>query len=263
MIDMHSHILPGLDDGAPDWEQSLAMAKMAVEDGITSMVCTPHWVLGKYENGRTAILEKVAEFKERLAAAEIPLAVYPGSELRLDMSIPDRLRTGEIIGLNDRSGYVLLELPEENLPDSLEDFFWNLQIAGLRPIISHVERNPVLRARPRRLFNWVEAGILTQITAASILEQFSMEIMEFSHTLIRHRLVHMLVTDTHGLRMRIPRLSEARAVVEGLAGPAFAELLVSGTPQRIIRGESVPVIDPLPLEAPGKKKARFWSLFSR
>ncbi|MDP3097816.1 MAG: CpsB/CapC family capsule biosynthesis tyrosine phosphatase [Syntrophales bacterium] len=257
MIDMHSHILPGLDDGAADWDQALAMARVAVEDGIEEMVCTPHWVLGKYENDRETVLRRFAEFEERLAAEKIPLKVHTGMELRIDTSIPDRLKAGRLLTLNNGSRYVLLELPDENMPANLHEFFWNLQINGYRPILSHVERNPYFRGNPHRLLHWVENGILTQITAASLLEGFAEEIREFALFLVEHRLVQMLVTDTHSLRMRKPQLSGARRVIENLAGPETAARMVCDTPRLILKGEHVPVIDPLPLQEERRKK--WWS----
>jgi protein-tyrosine phosphatase len=255
MIDMHSHILPGLDDGAADWSQALAMARVAVEDGIAEMVCTPHWVLGKYENDCDTVLRRFAEFEERLAAEKIPLKVHTGMELRIDTSIPERLKAGGLLSLNNGSGYVLIELPEETMPANLHEFFWNLQINGYRPILSHVERNPYFRENPRTLFFLVEKGILMQITAASLLEGFADEIRDFALFLVEHRLVHMLVTDTHSLRMRTPRLSGACRVIEDLAGPETAKLMVCDNPRHILKGEPVPPVDPLPLIA---QKKRWW-----
>jgi protein-tyrosine phosphatase len=260
MIDMHSHILPGLDDGADDWEQSIAMARVAVDDGITEMVCTPHWVLGKYDNGKEAILERFAEFEARLAAENIPLKIHAGAELRIDASLPARLRSGELLTLNNGSGYVLLELPDEALPDNLAEFFWNLQINGFRPILSHVERNALLREHPQLLFTWVENGILAQVTAASLLEGFSEEIREFARFLVERRLVQMLVTDTHSLRLRKPQLSGACRVIEETVGAETAAKMVCETPRQILRGEPVPAIAPLPLEGPRKRKG-VWSFF--
>ena len=140
MIDMHSHILPGLDDGAADWDEALAMARVAVNDGIAEMVCTPHWVPGKYENDRETVLRRFAEFEQLLEEKQIPLKIHSGTELRIDTSIPDRLKDGRLLTLNNGSGYVLLELPDEIMPDNLDEFFWNLQLGGYQPILSHVEK---------------------------------------------------------------------------------------------------------------------------
>jgi len=257
MIDMHSHILPGLDDGAGDWEQALAMARAAVADGIAEMVCTPHWVLGKYENSRERILPCFAEFKARLAHEKVPLKIHAGAELRIDTTLLNRLKSGEVLTIGN-SSYVLLELPDDGLPSDLHQFFWELQVNGYRPILSHVERNPFIRENPGRLVDWVERGALTQITAASLQTGFASEIREFAVFLVQHRLAHMLVTDTHGLRMRRPELSGARAIVESLVGSEAATRMVRGIPELILRGEPVTVEDPLPIAAP-KPKKRFWS----
>jgi len=263
LIDIHNHILPGLDDGASGWEQSLAMARVAVEDGITEIVCTPHWVPGKYENTRALILERFSEFTTLLAEHNIPLAAYPGAELRLDASLPQRIRAGELLTLNDGGSYILVELPEEALPRNIEDFFWQLQLQNFKPVISHVERNSALRQDPARLCRWVETGILTQITAASILAEFSTDIRDFAIQLLEHRMVHMVVTDSHGLRMRIPQLSGACKVVEEILGADIAHEMTHEIPKLIIEGKSVTTADPVPLR---KEPARsyFWKrMFSQ
>jgi len=252
MIDLHSHILPGLDDGAADWERSLAMAQHAAADGISEIVCTPHWVPGKYENQRTEILARLEEFRVRIDEAGIPLILHPGAELHLDADIAARIRSGELLTLADGGRYILLELPEEALPDGMEDFFWNLQLEGFRPILSHVERNPVLRRDPARLLRWVESGVLTQITAASLAGRFSNGTREFAVQLLKQRLAHILATDAHGMSTRKPELASARKEVEDLVGAEAAARMVRETPERVLRGESVDPPEPLPFEEPSK-----------
>jgi protein-tyrosine phosphatase len=253
MIDLHSHILPDLDDGASDWEQSLVLARVAVEDGIKGLVCTPHWVPGKYENTRSIVLERFAEFRKKLKENSIPLDVYPGAELRIDISLTRRILAGELLTINDGGSYALIELPDEGLPDNLEDYFWQIQLKGIKPIIGHVERNSTLRHDPERLYRWSESGILCQITASSILGEFGAEVREFSVRLLEHRMAHMVVTDSHGLRVRAPKLSGAFQVIEELLGREIAEEMTRGIPERIINGESFIPAEPLPLKKPGKK----------
>jgi protein-tyrosine phosphatase len=256
---MHSHILPGLDDGAADWELSLAMARVAVEDGITDMLCTPHWVVGKYENDRGTVVQRLSEFRQKLEAEAIALKIYPGMELRLDAAIPERLKSGQILSVNDNHRYVLLEFPsDDSMPDNIDDFFWNLQISGCQPILSHVERNPWCRNNPQALLKWVEKGILTQITAMSLLGDVGEEIHDFSNDLIRRRLVHMVVTDTHNLRARKPVLSAARRAVETLAGPEMAASLFLDNPRAILSGAPVHPPEPLPPAPPKKSWTRFF-----
>jgi protein-tyrosine phosphatase len=257
LIDIHNHILPGLDDGAGSWNQSIAMARVAVEDGISEIVCTPHWVPGKYENTRPIILERFAEFRIHLMEHNIPLTVHPGAELRLDASLPEKIPAGELLTINDGGSYALIELPEEALPGNIEDFFWRLQLQKIKLIISHVERNAALRQDPNRLCRWVETGILTQITAASLLEEFSADIRDFSLQLLEHRMVHMVVSDSHGLRMRTPKLSGARKVIEEMLGRDMAHQITLEIPKRIIQGKSVTTADPVPFEKE-RPRSRFW-----
>ncbi|MBM3302612.1 MAG: tyrosine protein phosphatase, partial [Deltaproteobacteria bacterium] len=148
------------------------MARIAVRDGIQGVVCTPHWVPGQYENTRTKILKTLNEFRKKLEEHGIPLITYPGAELRLDVSLIERLKDGELLTLNDTGRYVLIELPQDSLPPNLDRFFWDIRVTGMTPIISHPERNLVLRNDPQILYRWVETGVLTQLTASSLLGRF-------------------------------------------------------------------------------------------
>jgi len=254
MIDLHCHILPDLDDGAGDWGQAVDMARIACGDGITDVVCTPHWVPGKYDNTRPVIMEQVETLRRILAKASIPLKIHAGMELRLDITIPGRIRSGELLTVADRGVYALIELPDESLPDHLDEFFWNLAMQRIKPIISHVERNAVFRDDPRRLFRLVVKGCLAQITAASLVGIFTSEVREFAAFLLEHRLAHILVTDSHGLRMRKPILSEGLAAATAIVGEKAARRLVYDIPQRIINGQYIDLPDPLPIR---RKKTLF------
>jgi|Deesub1362B_J571_1020462.scaffolds.fasta_scaffold04842_1 protein-tyrosine phosphatase len=245
MLDLHNHMLPGLDDGASSWEQSLNMAHIALQDGIEGVVCTPHWVLGHYENTRQKILSRLEELQRKLADHHIPLKLYPGSELRLDVSLSQGIQWGELLTINDTGRFAFIELPAESLPQNLEDFFWDLQVQKVTPIISHPERNVVLLRDPARLYHWVQMGILTQLTAASLLGHFGKKVQKFSTLLLEHNLVHIIATDAHGLRIRTPKLSEAFQMVQDILGEEMASQMVYETPKRIIQGESVNPPDPI------------------
>jgi len=260
MLDTHSHILPGLDDGAAGWEQSLAMARMAVDDGIEGMVCTPHWVLGRYTNTRPLILNSLEKLQGKLADHNIPLQLYPGAELRLDPTLPQGLRAGDLLTLNDTGRFALIELPEETLPRNLEEFLWDLRMQGITPVISHPERNLALRRDPARLYRLVQMGALAQLTAASLLGHFGKEVRKFSTFLLDHNLVHVLVTDAHGLTMRTPKLFQACKLVEGMKGKEVMRQMTCETPKRIIRGDTAVPADPIPIHS---QSSRFtcWKRF--
>jgi|WetSurMetagenome_2_1015567.scaffolds.fasta_scaffold58969_2 protein-tyrosine phosphatase len=257
MFDLHNHSLPGLDDGARNWDESLAMARIAVEDGIEGVVCTPHWARGSFENNRRNTLAAVAVFKEKLEAHKIPLKIYPGAEIRLDIDLPAALASGEILTVNDNRRFVLIELLPEILPQNLENLFWDLQVQGIRPIISHPERNPALLRDPERLFKWTEMGILTQVTAASLLGSFGETVKRFTVMLLEHRMTHIIATDSHGLGTRAPRLSAGYEAAAGIVGRESASAMVGEIPRRIIAGDTVLTPDPVPLTDRASKSS-FW-----
>jgi protein-tyrosine phosphatase len=248
MIDIHNHILPGLDDGARNWEQSLAMARIAVADGIKEIVCTPHWAPGIYANTRGPILDAVDEFREKLSENNIPLEAHPGAELRLDPDLPRKLESGELLSINDTGRFILLEVPDL-LPPNLENFFPMLSRGNIIPIICHPERNHQLKRDPSPLFRWVEAGCLAQITAGSITGEFGSEVRRFSLMLFEHGLAHVIGTDAHDTRRRAPVFSEALRELEGILGKEAAENLVKEVPRRILHGEMTAAAAPIPIHA--------------
>jgi len=155
MVDLHSHVLPGLDDGASDWNQSLEMCRLAAAEGIAEMVCTPHWVYGLYENSRQRILRACADLRQRLVDSEIPLRVHPGCEIRLEPDIVEQLTSSRLLTLNDTGRYALIELPGEFAADYVENCLRRILARGITPVLSHPERNPALFRSPEKLHRWV------------------------------------------------------------------------------------------------------------
>ncbi|MCE5333664.1 MAG: hypothetical protein LLG06_03655 [Desulfobacteraceae bacterium] len=247
MIDIHCHILPRLDDGSPGLEQSLAMARIAVADGIKEIVCTPHWAPGTFKNSRLIVLGAVAELQERLDESGVPLKLIPGAELRLDPDLPAKIDAGEILTLNDSGRFALIELPDIFLTRNLEIFFWNLISRGVTPVICHPERNGSLLRDPMPLFRWVEMGALLQVTGSAITGGFGPEVRRFARFLLKYRLAHVLATDAHDTRMRAPALSRAVAEATEILGRKTALRMVSEIPGRILSGERVTPPSPLPL----------------
>jgi protein-tyrosine phosphatase len=266
MFDLHNHCLPGLDDGARDWEETLDMARIAVEDGIEGVVCTPHWVRGSYENDRNGTLAAVTVLREKLQANKIPLKVYPGAEIRLDLDLHAAIGAGEILTVNDNGRFVLIELMTEVLPRNIDNFFWDLQMQRIVPIISHPERNLVLIREPERLYKWTEMGILSQVTAASLMGEFGPMVKEFTVMLIEHHLAHIIATDSHGRGMRSPRLSPAFNEAANIVGKEMAYQMVCEIPRHIIQGNSISYPDPVPLTSGTSGKSlwkRSFSFFQR
>lgn len=239
MIDLHNHILPGLDDGAADTGEALAMAQLAVSDGIRVVVATPHVITGLYNNSRDKILAAAADFNRLLAGKNIPLSVLPGAEYRLEPDLPARLHRGELLTINDGGLYLLLELPPSAAPDWTSRVIYELQLGGVTPIIAHPERNAVFTGEPELLYHLISRGALAQVTAGSLTGLFGSEPVAAARTFIAHGCCQFLVSDAHSPRGRKPALAAAAAETARLFGRAAASRLVMENPTRALQAERI------------------------
>lgn len=258
MIDIHSHMLPGLDDGPRNVEESVAMARMAVDDGIHGVICTPHWNPPMWPNERSDISQAIDEFRLRLQAESIPLEIWPGSELHLDAELPSMLAEGRLSSLNGGS-WLLLELPGSFLPRRIDDYLWRLLQLGYQVILAHPERYSYVLRDPGQLHAWVEMGVTVQITSASLLGRLGPEILTLSQLLLAHRLVHFLASDSHGVHSRRPQLREALDAATDIMGREDALRLVEQHPNAVVMNKPLSLTDFAPM--PISKKRRFWFNF--
>nr|WP_295974878.1 CpsB/CapC family capsule biosynthesis tyrosine phosphatase [uncultured Bacillus sp.] len=212
MIDIHCHILPGMDDGAQTIEESIQMAKEAVRQGIRTIVATPHYN-SRYANERPVIMTKVAELNDVLSTEQIPLTILPGQEIRLYGEMLKDLEAGKLIALAD-SSYLFVELPSGHVPHFTERLLYDIQMKGLVPIIVHPERNQEIIQNPDLLYHFVSNGALTQITAGSLCGQFGKNIKKFTQQLIEADLTHFIASDAHNVTTRPFKSEEAFAAVE-------------------------------------------------
>lgn len=237
MIDLHSHILPGLDDGAADLKEALAMAGIAVADGITIMVATPHVETGLYDHSRETILAAVEELRGRLQENGIPLELLPGAEYRLEPDLPGRLQRGELLTINDGGRYLLVELPAALVPEYTARVFYELQLQGVTPVIAHPERNHTLTRHPSILYELVARGAVVQLTAGSFAG--GSPTAAAARALLARGCVHLVASDAHNSHKRPPRLTEACQELEKLAGQARSAELVRGNPLRVLQGRAL------------------------
>lgn len=208
MIDIHSHILAGVDDGAKDFEDTLNMLKHAANEGITKIIATPHHNNGKYINKASDIKDKVIELNGKIKEQGLSIEVLPGQETRLYGELLEDYEKGEILTLN-HSNYVFIELPSNHVPRYTKKLLFDIQIAGLSPIIVHPERNSEIIENPSILYKLVEQGAATQLTASSVTGHFGKKIKKFSLQLIESNQAHFLGSDAHNLKGRTFRLREA------------------------------------------------------
>ncbi|WP_059173408.1 tyrosine-protein phosphatase [Bacillus sp. FJAT-27445] len=217
MIDIHCHILPGVDDGAKSIRESLEMARTAVSEGIKTIVATPHHKNNRYTNPKQSILEQVSDLNNHLQMAQIPLTVLPGQEVRVYGELVEDYEKNEILTLAE-THYLFLELPSDQVPRYTEKLVYNLQMGGLTPIIVHPERNHEIIERPGILYTLVKNGVLTQITASSVCGYFGKKIKNFSFQLIESNLTHFIASDAHNTHSRGFKMQEAYEVAENRYG---------------------------------------------
>ncbi|WP_342044812.1 tyrosine-protein phosphatase [Bacillus sp. OTU530] len=243
MIDLHCHILPGVDDGAKTIEESLQMAKEAMQQGIHTIVATPHHQNGKYNNEKQVILEKVNELNAVLKEQDIAVKILPGQEIRLYGEFLQDYDSGTILTKNETGKYVLVEFPSNHVPRYAESLLYDIQLKGLIPIIAHPERNTEIIERPGLLYNLIKKGALSQVTAASLTGDFGKKIKKFSMQLVEHNLAHMIASDAHNITTRSFKLREAYDVLEKEFG-TDVHYLFQETVYSIISGQPIYKLDP-------------------
>jgi protein-tyrosine phosphatase len=233
LIDLHAHLLPGIDDGAADEEQSLEMARMAVADGITVQACTPHILPGVYNNSGPEIRAKVAQLQCRLREAGIPLRLVIGADMHITPNLVAKLRSGEGLSLND-TRYVLVETPHHVLPPHAEDVFFDLAAAGFVPVMTHPERMSWIDRHYAVVKRLAEGGTWMQLTAGALTGRFGRTAQYWSERMLDEGLVHIVATDAHDTSRRPPRLSEAVEVLTARVGESEAKQLVLTRPGGIL-----------------------------
>ena len=241
MIDLHCHILPGLDDGAKDWETSLEMARIAEADGIHTIVATPHHK-SVADNDVETIERLTDELNDRLQAANINVKILPGAETHYYAEFAEDLKKGEVLPLN-HSRYVYLELPHGQVPRYIEDMVFEIVVQGYTPIIPHPERNREIRENPDLLYALVDAGAISQVTAGSITGYYGSETEKFSFQLFKHNLSHVIASDGHGVNRRKPVLGEAYERLEKTVGRECVEGCLSNA-QNIVNRKELQVAIP-------------------
>jgi len=261
MIDLHTHILPGVDDGVKTEDDAVEFARMAQGDGVKTLVATPHCKEGFYVNERDAIIDQVARLSERLQREGLTIELVPGAEVHLCPELLDRVRDGRAATLADNGKTLLLELSLTQYPVELESLVFQLKLGGVEPLFAHPERVRYFEDDIRRYEALVDQGIMGQITTGSILGRFGNTAREFSEELLRKGLVHVLASDAHNIRGRPPLLTEAREAMVPLVGEERAWAMVDSIPRALLAGRQpeVPAVE----GTVSRRRAFFSRLFRR
>lgn len=261
MIDLHCHLLPGIDDGAPDLETALAMARCAVADGIAVTACTPHQMPGYYENAGPAVRGHAAAFQRALDEAGIPLRLVTGADVHLVPDLGAGLRSGRLLTLAD-SRYFLFEPPHNIAPPHMDRAVFDVMALGYHPIVTHPERLRWIEENYVLMRRLVEGGAWMQITAGSLTGRFGVRARYWAERMLDEGLVHILATDAHNMRNRKPVLSEAVEAASLRLGEAAARDMVFTRPQAVL-DDADPSSVPLParVEKPIEAGGFFRRLF--
>lgn len=235
MIDIHSHILWGLDDGARDFEESLAMLRVAAEHGTTDIVATPHANV-RYSFQPELVAERIAQLSA--ASSGLP-RIHRGCDFHLSYdNIQDALAHPSKYTVNGLV-YLLVELAETFIPRSLDEILRRFIVRGIVPVITHPERNPILQRDLARLESWVEFGCAVQVTAQSLGDRFGERAKRSAWKMLKKGLVHAVASDAHDAWDRPPRLDMAREILPADIGESAATLLLVENPAAILTGAPI------------------------
>jgi protein-tyrosine phosphatase len=257
MVDIHCHLLPGLDDGPDSLEESLKMAEMAIADGITHVVATPH-----ASDSYRFVPELVRQRRDEIAMHIGPrLQLATGCDFHLNYENLCDLRKFPTKYTLNQKNYLLVEFADFSIPPTIDQTLHELCLSGVLPIITHPERNALLRAHPARLVKWIRLGCFVQVTALSLLGRFGPSAQMAANLLLEKNAVHFFASDAHNLRGRPLVLREAFEEVSRRKGRLLAEKLFCENPLAAFEGRALPYQPepPGPEEmTPPKKKKRFW-----
>jgi protein-tyrosine phosphatase len=257
MIDLHCHPLPEVDDGAENFDEAVAMCRMAAEDGITHLVATPHCSY-RYEFHPEVNRQKLNRLQSVVGES---LRLLLGCDFHLSFDNIQQVVADRSPFTINGTRYLLVEFDEHFIPEQYDHVFYDLQVAGITPIITHPERNPVFRRRQEIVYPWVTRGCLVQITAQSYTGGFGSEAQRFAEMWLANNLVHFFASDAHDTRRRPPVLSKCYQKLAAEKGEETAERLMKANPKAVIQGRPLPPA-PEPV-GPDHGKRRSWLSFFR
>lgn len=240
MIDLHAHILPGVDDGSYAMEESIAMAELAVEGGTSCMVITPHSnQKRRFENYYSRELkDEFQQLEQELKKRKIALKLYRGMEIMASWDIAEKIQSGQLISLNG-SRYYLIEFPFEEEPERMGDILESVLQCGKIPLIAHPERYDCIGRYPEILFEWMDMGCCTQINKGSLLGRFGFRIQRTAHTLMEYELVTCVASDAHSSEVRTPFMADVRALIEEQYDFEYAKRLLHDHPKAILEDRDI------------------------
>ena len=240
MLDIHIHILPGIDDGAQDYDDSIEMAQLALKSGISTIVATPHAnQMGRFENFYTPELARRFERLEyMLHASRLGLRVLEGQEIMASDDMVEKIKAGKLIGLNNTQ-YYLIEFPFDSVPGWISDRLTDIIRIGKTPVIAHVERYFCVQYDPGYVYDWIEMGCLTQMNKGSVFGKFGKAARRATVPLLNYELIHCVASDAHSSVQLTPWMRDIQRFLVENYDEEYAYRLLEANPYRIVTGQGV------------------------
>lgn len=255
MIDIHCHILPGIDDGAQDEQAAIEMGRAADKEGITHIIATPHNRTSQFNNTRDSIIANVNLLNQLFEEEQINVMILPGQENRIFGDMIEAIEDGELLTMNDKEKYLFVEFPSNHVPRYTSQLFYDLQNKGIVPVIVHPERNSEIITSPDLLYKLVKNGALSQVTAASLIGKFGKKIRRFSQQLFDNNLAHFIASDAHNVTNRAFHMKAADQELKQLFGTDM-QFMIQENAALFKNGQMVNVEPPLHV-----KEKKFLGLF--
>ncbi|MDP8286179.1 MAG: CpsB/CapC family capsule biosynthesis tyrosine phosphatase [Candidatus Electryonea clarkiae] len=235
MIDIHTHILPGIDDGAQNIHESFEILQALAEQGVTELIATPHIISGVYENSREIINKKIIEVQDLIREKQLNILLHSGAELYCEPDVVSKVKKEELTLAH--SNYVLIETALQRFPDNFEEILFNFQQEGFRPIIAHAERFSPFINNIDHLLTIVNREIYVQMNSGSIFGVFGNAVKEQALEMLNLGCVHVIASDVHGLKKRPILMKDAYDFIASTHSEKIAEILFYENPKRILNNE--------------------------
>lgn len=262
MIDIHSHILPFVDDGSKDMEMSLKIAKLYVDNGYDKVIATPHYIEGVKYKSSDDIKIGLESLKKELARTGIPLEIYLGNEIYIQPSIIKEINDNRALTLND-SRYILIEFPMNEIPIYVEELIYELSLKGYVLIIAHPERYSRITEDPNILYRYIQMGALTQINLPSIGGFYGPKVKNTVEILLKHNMVHFVGTDTHSDRNRSPKVNDSLNILFDMVDEDYFEQLIVTNAEMVLQNKQIHIMQPMIVKKKAKLFGGFVSIFNK
>jgi protein-tyrosine phosphatase len=240
MIDLHCHMLPAVDDGAKTIQLGIEMAQQAYQEGIDHIFLTPHHMDSEYVNHKDAVQKAVVNFQDTLNDNNIPLELRAGQEVHINGDLLNQIDNGDILYADGNGKYIMLELPHSGVPEYTNDMIFELKVRGITPVIVHPERNHGIQNDPDKLYDLVEQGCLTQLTATSYVGGFGSKVQKFTDQIVNAGLGFTFSSDAHNLQGRRFRMDEAYQRLSKNKGDNYVKTYLDNA-ESIWNGEPVQI----------------------